>query len=248
MAGTRKATVNTPDHVFDHVRLIPVINAYELIANRADGPRLGDPAGDAAYREAVVAAGLPAPTAGHPWMVRATDLRAEPDLTTLVLALLADRDADASDGPGLLDRLRDARTCQDALEEVPALPGGYLLEAGHRCVAAPQCCGDLATLPEWRAAASHEGPSPAMVWIGHPWLLVGAEAPDVLVFTGLAGDDPGPYPELARIRRDALARAVTLAVGELAAFAGRLRAVSVGIVGPEHGGDLTDALLGHPEA
>jgi hypothetical protein len=243
MAGTRKATVNT----LDHVRLIPVINAYELIPNRAYGGRLDDPARDAAYREAVVAAGLPAPTAGHPWMVRATDLRAEPDLTTLVLALLADQDADAADGPGLLGRLRDAQTCQDALDEVPAVPGGFLLEVGERCVAAPQCCSDLATLPAWQAATRHEDRSPAMVWIGHPWLLVAAEAPDVLVFTGPVGDDPGPCPELARVRRAALARAVALAVGELAAFAGRLRAVSVGIVGPDHAADLVDALLGRPE-
>jgi hypothetical protein len=67
------------------------------------------------------------------------------------------------------------------LEEIGALSGGYIL---HRDGATlmPGCCGDIATLDEWREAATDATDAWTDLWIGHPWTFVRGAA-DVLTFT-----------------------------------------------------------------
>jgi hypothetical protein len=224
----------------DDVRLAPVIEAHTGVLDDADFGPISEARWDAYCRERIVAAGLPAPVAAHPWLVPAAGLRG-PGLTRLVRASSA---AGCQDEDALLDRLRDPATRDDALDELPALSGGYVLEtADGWCLALPGCCGDLGDLDEWRTAARHDDPAPAMLWIGHPWLLVSGDG-SVLTLSGPVEDDAAPAPVVAQIARDALTAAVARAEREVARFAEHLRAVCADIVGTDTARLMASALIG----
>jgi len=218
--------------VLDSVRLVPVIEVYTGVLDRE--PR--GPLDDRAFcHDRIVAAGLPPPVPAHPWLVRASDTRAGPGLMVFVRAVLGR--SDDEDGPVLLERLRDPATRAEALDEVPSLPGGYLLECGTRCLALPGCCGDLGDIDEWQAAARHQGAARATLWIGHPWLMVSADG-DLLTLTGPVDDDTGPGPRIGQIRRDLLAHAVAAAEEERTRFADQLQPVCAEIAGEAAAPDL----------
>ncbi|MCO5998183.1 hypothetical protein [Actinoallomurus rhizosphaericola] len=224
----------------DEVRLVPVVEAYTGVLDDVDLGPINEARWDAYCRERIVAAGLPAPVAAHPWLVPAAGLRGA-GLARLVRA------ASFTDGPDddvLLDRLRDPATRQDTLEEVPVLSGGYVLETREgRCLALPGCCGDLGNLDEWRTAVRHDAAAPATLWIGHPWLLVGGDGP-VLTLSGPTEDGAAPAPVVAQVSRDALAAAVVTAERDVAGFAERLRAVCADLVGTDVAPLMAGALLG----
>ncbi|MCO5969782.1 hypothetical protein [Actinoallomurus soli] len=224
----------------DEVRLVPVVEAYTGVLDDADLGPIGEPRWDAYCRERIVAAGLPAPVAAHPWLVPAAGLRGA-GLARLVRAVSF---TDGPDDDRLLDRLRDPGTRQDALEEVPALSGGYVLETREgRCLALPGCCGDLGNLDEWRAAVRHDAAAPAVLWTGHPWLLVGGDGA-VLTLSGPTEDGAAPAPVVAQVSRDALAAAVVTAERDVAHFGEGLRAVCADLVGAEAAPLMAGALIG----
>ncbi|GAA4616100.1 hypothetical protein GCM10023195_71380 [Actinoallomurus liliacearum] len=227
----------------EDVRLVPVVEAYTGVLDDADLGPIGEPRWDAYCRERIVAAGLPAPVAAHPWLVPAVELRG----AGLARLVLASAFADEPDDEALPDRLRDPATRQDALEEVPALSGGYVLETREgRCLALPGCCGDLGDLDEWRTALRHDDPAPATLWIGHPWLLVSGDG-SVLTLSGPVEDGAAPAPvvaRIARIARNTLTEAVAAADREVERFAGHLRAVCADLVGAEAAPPVASALIG----
>ncbi|WP_019633480.1 hypothetical protein [Actinomadura atramentaria] len=139
------------------------------------------------------------------------------DVTTAALrALLADALAD-----DLLPRLRAPESRDEAVDEVPALDGGFLLDGPDGLRAEPSCCSDLGALPDWRAAARHRDSAPPAVWTGHPWLLVSADG-DLLRLR--ESDEHGPGREVGTVPRADLAAAVADADSRLSAFAARVHA------------------------
>jgi hypothetical protein len=226
---------------FDRVRLVPLVEAYTGILDGQSGGPLSEKRSDAFYRKQLVTAGLPAPIDGHPWLVRAGDLRAGPALARLVRAVL-DRDCDEE--PSLIDRLQNPITREDTLEEIPAMAGGYALEASGECLVLPGCCADLGNLDDWQQATRHQGCDPAMLWIGHPWLLVSADGA-LLTLTGPVDDAVvGTGPEVGQIHRDVLRDAVITAAGERARYAAVLRTVCAELIGPEAAVEVTMRLMG----
>ncbi|WP_433172993.1 hypothetical protein [Actinoallomurus sp. CA-150999] len=223
------------------VRLVPVVEAYTGVLGDEDFGPITEPRWDAYSRFKIVEAGLPAPVAAHPWLVRAVDLRG-PGLTRLVRAsLFATGD---EDGELLLARIRDPATREQAVDEVVALPGGLMLETPDgRCLALPGCCGDIGNLRDWREATLHDDPVPAGLWIGHPMLTVSGDGP-VLTLAGPVDLATEPAPVIARTGRQALAEAVTTAEAEVARFAGELRSVCGDMVGAEAAPPMAGALIG----
>ncbi|MEV0382055.1 hypothetical protein [Nonomuraea sp. NPDC050643] len=152
----------------------------------------------------MAAAGLPAPIADDPVLIRLSSFTTGPALTSLLRAV--------PDEP--------PTTRDDVIEYVGPLPGGHLLKADDRVLTAPGCCGDLGDLAGWRAAAEHTGTSPYSVWTGHPGVWVAADGDELR----LGGEDDGvPGPEIARLPRTALAGAVRTAAAEVRYFARPLR-------------------------
>lgn len=107
-------------------------------------------------------------------------------------------------------------------EFLSPLEGGYVLSAPEGQLK-PACCGDLSNLEEWRRAAEHQSHDWAMVWIGHPWTNVSANA-DVLTFLHPTEEEPPVAPKaLCQVPREALKDAVRAAAEAVAAFGERLR-------------------------
>ncbi len=52
----------------------------------------------------------------------------------------------------------------------PVLSGGLALSSSDRTEIAPNCCGDLGDIENWKEAASFRKSEWEMLWIGHPWL------------------------------------------------------------------------------
>lgn len=59
-----------------------------------------------------------------------------------------------------------------ALEEVTPLSGGPSLCEADSVLVTPNCCGDLGDIHGWRSAALESSVDRAMLWGGHPWLMV----------------------------------------------------------------------------
>lgn len=51
-----------------------------------------------------------------------------------------------------------------------AIQGGWALYDGDELVIAPQCCGDLSDLHDWKRVLLTASSDWDMLWIGHPWL------------------------------------------------------------------------------
>lgn len=71
----------------------------------------------------------------------------------------------------LEDALEDTLPVFD-IEFVGSLSGGYILRTSDGREILPQCCGDLANITEWEAAAEWGSSQWKQVWIGHPWIYV----------------------------------------------------------------------------
>ncbi len=237
----------------DKVRLTAVIDVFDLLFDAVGpDPTDGVEERDSCWRDGIIAAGYPAPITADfpvvPWLIRVSDLcdSADPhgptNLTAVVVASLTRR-SDAE--PSLIDRLRDSATQAMAVDEIPPLAGGYLLENDNRVLADPGCCGDLDDLDEWLTATFHDQSEPAILWTGHPWLLVSANL-DVLSLTQTTETRATPERAVASVTRGALIAAVTTAERELSAFAATLRAACVPIVGEDAATVVTARLLGKP--
>lgn len=155
------------------------------------------------------------------------------------------------DDPDLLPRLRGElgqEGCPDVLDEVPALSGGFALDLDGHCLLPPGCCADLDDLRNWREAAGHRPATPAMLWNGHPWLLVAAEDDDRLTLSGPTESSTGPAEHLLTVPRAALRSAVEAAESDLAGFAEKLTAVCSDLVGEAGAPPLARVLLADRDA
>ncbi|MEV4256642.1 hypothetical protein AB0J52_26055 [Spirillospora sp. NPDC049652] len=150
------------------------------------------------------------------------------------------------DAADVLPRLRGEHGeggCPDVLDEIPALSGGFALDLdGHR-IASPGCCSDLGVLGDWREAAEHRAATAAMLWTGHPWLLVAAEGDDRLALSGPTERNHGPAEHLLTVPRAALRSAVEAAETERARFARQVTAVCAGLAGEPLAAPLAGVLL-----
>ena len=112
-------------------------------------------------------------------------------------------------------------TVDDALEELGALSGGFVLSHTHGAIL-PSCCGDLGNLAEWQMAADHVAADWKDVWIGHPWTHVRSEG-ETLVFTEpRESHATEELVEVARMPRHDLQTAIATAARQLDAFGARL--------------------------
>ncbi|RFU36762.1 hypothetical protein DZF91_36475 [Actinomadura logoneensis] len=168
------------------------------------------------------------------------------DVRDLADSALAAYVRDHLDELDVLPRLRAAHgevSCPDVLDEIPALSGGLALESDGRRIASPGCCADLSILREWREAAGHCSTTPAMLWNGHPWLLVAADG-DRLTLSGPTETSQGPAAHLLTVTRTALRSAIDAAEAEYGRFADQVTAVCAGLAGEPLVAPLTRVLLG----
>jgi hypothetical protein len=55
-----------------------------------------------------------------------------------------------------------------------SLVGGYVLEEETSLLSTPSCCGSLIDIKDWERASDWTDKDETMIWIGHPWLMVGS--------------------------------------------------------------------------
>ncbi|RMI46293.1 hypothetical protein EBO15_06910 [Actinomadura harenae] len=150
------------------------------------------------------------------------------------------------DDADVLPRLRGGQgqaSCADVLDEIPAFSAGFALDLDGGPLMMPGCCSDLGVLRDWREAAGHRSAAPAMLWNGHPWLLVAAEPDDLLSLSGPTESSRGPAEPLLTVPRAALRRAVDTAAADRVRFAERVAAVCVGLAGDALAVPLTQVLF-----
>ncbi|WP_157430241.1 hypothetical protein [Actinomadura oligospora] len=150
------------------------------------------------------------------------------------------------DDADVLPRLRGESgqgSCSDVLDEVPALSAGFSLDLDGRCLMPPGCCSDLGVLSDWREAVGQRSTTPAMLWVGHPWLLVATGPDDRLSLSGPTESSRGPADHLLTVGRTALRRAVDAATADRARFARRVTDVCAELAGEPLAVPLTRTLL-----
>ena len=115
--------------------------------------------------------------------------------------------------------------------DVSGLGGGYALFIHGEARVLPSCCGSLANIHDWRAAAQHRGADWLEVWTGHPSISVRYDGGRLRFSevidpprhpTSIASEERAPRPEIVpsdlTVDPDELARAVELADPELRAL------------------------------
>lgn len=127
-------------------------------------------------------------------------------------------------------------------DEVQRLDGGFALrDAPSDTLIEPGCCGDFSNLSEWKIAAAYRAPGWETLWIGHPWLSVRYECPNLI----LSHPHESPPPvESCLLLPDELDRAIVAAEIEVRRFK---IAVAQGLVELGYQGDtdvLADGLVG----
>ncbi len=142
--------------------------------------------------------------------------------TPLMLRILRD-DLTGSGAPGFPDDDGREDSWPHWLTHV-WLDGGVAFHAGGTTLE-PQCCSDLGTLDNWKAAVDRG--ENGKVWTGHPETILLFDGDHVVVRDGW--DDPAPRPNLlleTAVSRKQLSAAITQAIGErkrlAAALAGRV--------------------------
>jgi len=106
-----------------------------------------------------------------------------------------------------------------ALNEIGPFSGGFALMEGSEVLLLPTCCGDLGNLNDWQAAVIHKSRSPAILWIGHPWLMVWYQDSMLHLQEEVESNLP-LHPQVFVIHPAALQQAIHLAVQEIDHFYG----------------------------
>jgi hypothetical protein len=101
-------------------------------------------------------------------------------------------------------------------DEVMRLDGGFAFrDAGSSTWIEPGCCGDLSNLSEWKIAAAYRDSGWETLWIGHPWLSVRYEFPNLILSHP---HETTPPVEHCFVPPDELNRAIACAEREVLRF------------------------------
>jgi hypothetical protein len=110
------------------------------------------------------------------------------------------------------------------MDELPMLPGGYVLGDGRGEIE-PGCCSDFSNIDSWREAVAWRSREWKMVWVGHPWTYVSAEG-DTLRFLQPSEDDRPKATDIhLSVPRGDLVAAIPVAVTLVETLAERLRSI-----------------------
>lgn len=119
------------------------------------------------------------------------------------------------------------------IEEIPPLPGGYVLRQDEETLLEPGCCGDLGDLREWRDACESREAQWQVVWIGHPWTHVSAVGERLAFLEPSEESSPKKANVILRVERQDLAKAIETASQEVKALAERLIPIVAELVPPD---------------
>lgn len=107
-------------------------------------------------------------------------------------------------------------------DTLTALYGGLALSANDGTSIAPNCCGDLSDIDSWKAAASFRKSVWEILWIGHPWLSMKYQQPNLILSDVHESNSP---VERWTVQQDELQKAVHTAETELLRFSAMIASI-----------------------
>ena len=208
------------------LRLTPIIELYPMRFAPDVPDRAPDETFEAHWTRALAHVGISGIEPRGAWYAALDDL-----VTTAAIELALDVQLDRHrkacvaehyDAEGsAYDRLQVAHL-DEVADQVGALDGGYELTSNGEVLSFPACCGDLANVKEWEAAAECTSAEPVMLWIGHPWQCVRLDSGVLDLY---APSEGGIGAAIARLSPEDLRRAVRGARDAVGQFAERLAPV-----------------------